>query len=559
MKKEVDDRVHLHKTLEKMYEDRFKSMQPELDRSLAKNKEYEKRVKHMRRQSASEKDKLIKMQIEKAQQKQNYDKIVETLRVTNDDLTSTNRENTNRLRTEISSLSVRLEEANSQLRAMQDELSSLHARNEELSERVKETDSITNDLDVVRYQLASAQRRIQELETEVTNFGEWKSMSKAFQARLAKITDLERECERLTRDNKNLHETIGNKLLLEEQVHSLKQRLEATKQSSDSHIELETKIRSLEQENSDWKRTTKEVCGSKSAVTPTMLRNYIDDIQKKHLILACDTNATNLEKSSVNDQIFELTKQNEIHVKNIEKFRATLVSYKNGLHTLRKKVSLVANERDSYKNILEAYEKDLTLTAPNMDMHPDSELKARLDIVERSLAGYKELCETLEKELQVARCESKSIEMHAQHYFTDEMLIFCFADAASIGVPTMNEQNEHLQKELNTLRMENERLQRRKDELELRLERATAKEAFNIGRDGRELKIVHMAMNPADEAYDNYKIEVDKLRAEVSKKIENHNVAQHSDSPIAFRKDRTTETKNTQNGRRSSGFDESSE
>lgn len=73
-----------------------------------------------------------------------------------------------------------------------------------------------------------------------------------------------------------------------------------------------------------------------------------------------------------------------------------------------------------------------------------------------------------------------------------------------------------MQKELNTVRAENERLRRRKDELEMLLEQASVKEAFNIGKDGRELKVVHMAMNPADEAHENYKNEVDKLRAEVN-------------------------------------------
>lgn len=86
-------------------------------------------------------------------------------------------------------------------------------------------------------------------------------------------------------------------------------------------------------------------------------------------------------------------------------------------------------------------------------------------------------------------------------------------------MPSSTEQNEHMQKELNTLRAENERLQRRKDELEMLLEQASVKDAFNIDRGGRELKIVHMAMNPADEAHENHKNEVDKLRVEVNNKL----------------------------------------
>lgn len=408
LKKEVDERVHLHKNLEKLYDGRFKSMQNELDRSTAKNKDYEKMLKHMRKRSAQEKSDLVKVKNEMAQQKQNYDEIVNALRVSNRDLESTNRENAHRLRTEISTLSLRLEEANSQFHAMQDELSSLHARNEELSERIKETDSLANDLDVARCDLAAAQRRVQELETEVTNFGEWKSMSKAFQARLAKITDLERDCDRLTRENKNLYETIGNKLLLEEQVHSLKSRLETARKSSDSHAELDAKIRSLEQETIEWKRVLKEVCGTKLTVTPTTLRKYIDDIQKKNLILTSDANSAKLEKSTVNDQIFELRQQNELHVKTTENLTSALRNHKAALNNARKRLNLVSKERDAFKNMIETYEKDLTLTAPNLETHPESELKSRLDIVERLLSGYKERCDTLEKELQLARIASKS-------------------------------------------------------------------------------------------------------------------------------------------------------
>lgn len=92
-------------------------------------------------------------------------------------------------------------------------------------------------------------------------------------------------------------------------------------------------------------------------------------------------------------------------------------------------------------------------------------------------------------------------------------------------MPSSTEQNEHMQKELNTVRAENERLQRRKDELEMLLEQASVKEAFNLGKNGRELKVVHMAMNPADEAHENYKNEVDKLRAEVNMGCENMKAA----------------------------------
>lgn len=325
-----------------------------------------------------------------------------------------------------------------------------------------------------RYQLESSQRKVKELEAELASYGEWKNLSKVFQMRLAKVTDLERECERLTRDNKNLHETIGNKLLLEEQVHDLKTRLDLQTKNTEHNVDFKTKLNSIEQELKLWKKMAEEFCPANTLPTPLQLRSYIDQIQKEHLVLASDAGIAHLEKSSIDDQIYELRKQNELNIKTNETLTTNLRNYKTALQRLQKKLALIAKERDCFKHLLENYEKDLTISAQSFDSHAvDIELKSRLDVVEKSLAGYKEICATLEKELEVAR--SASNELNG-------------------GLPTSTEQNEHLHKELEKLRMENDRLQRRKDELEMICEHAKVKEAFNIGCNGKELKVINLTL-----------------------------------------------------------------
>lgn len=407
MRKEIDERVRLHSNLEQLYEGRVKNIQSELDRSVDKNTEYEKILKHFRKKSAAEKDELVKLKNEMAKQHQSYNDIIDSLRTSNRDLESANRETAHRLNAEISSLSLRLEENAARMGAMGEELETLRTRNDELSEKVREADKLAGELDLERYQLSVAQRKVQELETDLANHGEWKNLSKVFQARLAKVTDLERECERLTRDNKNLHETIGNKLLLEEQVHDLKSRLESKQRTNDAHLDLETRLEAAEDEVSDWKKIAKDFCTQKSNIAPSALRTYIEDLQRKHLVLTSDAGTANLEKSSASDQVFELRKQIELLQKSNENVSANLHNYKNALHRLQKKLTLVAKERDCFKNLLENYEKDLTISAAHMDHNPDTELKARLELVEKSLAGYKEICDTLEKELEMARSTSE--------------------------------------------------------------------------------------------------------------------------------------------------------
>lgn len=407
-----------------------------------------------------------------AKQKQHYDEMVRTLEYTNQELDNNLGEIRHNMSCTINNLQLQCTEMESELRALQEDLDTQRARNEDLVEKMKEFDFLSNELDNERYQFSSAQRKIKELENDLASHGEWKNLSKVFQARLSKVTELERECERLTRDNKNLYETIGNKLLLEEQVHDLKTRLELKQQESDSNVQLEIKLRAIEQEVNDWKAIAKDFCAPNTPMTPVSLKSCIEDIQKKHLILTSTAGLATREKATVTEQIIELRKQNELYLKTNENLTTNLRNYKNGLHRMQKKLTLIAKERDCFKNLLENYEKDLTISAPAGELHFDAELKSRLDIVEKSLAGYKDICATLEKELEVARSQSGNADFNGT---------------------TPNDHYEHLKNELEKRRQENERLQRRKDELEMIVEQASMKEAYSIGN-GKELKVFFSVM-----------------------------------------------------------------
>lgn len=63
LKKEVEDRVHLHKNLEQLYEGRLKNTQAQLEAAVTKNEEYEKMVKFLRKRSAAEKETLVKVSL----------------------------------------------------------------------------------------------------------------------------------------------------------------------------------------------------------------------------------------------------------------------------------------------------------------------------------------------------------------------------------------------------------------------------------------------------------------------------------------------------------------
>lgn len=61
--KEIDDRVHVHKNLEQLYEGKLKNFQNQLEAGQAKAKEQERYIKHLRKRGQSEKDELTKVRL----------------------------------------------------------------------------------------------------------------------------------------------------------------------------------------------------------------------------------------------------------------------------------------------------------------------------------------------------------------------------------------------------------------------------------------------------------------------------------------------------------------
>ena len=122
-------------------------------------------------------------------------------------------------------------------------------------------------------------------------------------------------------------------------------------------------------------------------------------------------------------------------------------------------------------------------------MNPDSQLRSRLEVLETTLIGYKEMCSNLEKELESVQKypELPSFDAHSESY-------------------------DRLKKEIEHLRIENDRLKRRKEELELEMEHRCLKGDFNVDK----FKVVHLTMNPAAEAYENSKNAIEKLQTEVN-------------------------------------------
>lgn len=158
---------------------------------------------------------------------------------------------------------------------------------------------------------------------------------------------------------------------------------------------------------------------------------------------------------------------------------------------MQKKLSLVADERDCYKRLLDNYEKDLTITGPQLQNSTNAQLQMRIEMLERALNGYKELCANLEREIQSYKLTPEIINID----------------------PSSCDNYEKLRKDLTALKVENEKIKKRKEELEMELENRNLKVDFNV----EKYKVLHFEANPAAEAYEANKNEIERLQVEVEK------------------------------------------
>lgn len=211
-----------------------------------------------------------------------------------------------------------------------------------------------------KHELETCQRRVNDLENEIVAYGEWKELSKTFQGRCSKIPDLEKELERLKRENKNIRDTIGNKLQLEEEVFHLQSRLEKQERSQDDNVAFKTQIKSLEADLQEYKAVAADHCAPNTLVTPTALRVRIENILQNDLILMNEKGSAKTDRETAASHVQEYKNELELCKKFSASLQTSLKHHKNSMHRVQKKLSLVAKERDCYKQLIENYEKDLT-------------------------------------------------------------------------------------------------------------------------------------------------------------------------------------------------------
>lgn len=489
-------------------ESKASALKQQCDYTSEKLAEMEKHLQVVRKREHIARQEANRLQSEFDQQKLKYEAALSQAEQEKTQLEDDAREVQYCINNELSEYKRISERAELELEATQTELERIRQRVDEFNETVASYDQLKINYELQQQSLETANARIKELEFEIQSYSDWKEVTRTSQARLLSVPELQAEVDRLRANNKQLNSLIGDKLLLEEQVHDYKTRLDREEGARAEAAALQVKLTHVEQELKEWVKVAQDHCLANTLVSPMALRTRIEQLLQDDIVRVAEKGTAESDSKHLQSTLRELEQKSAVYLKNIEDMNAILKRHKSFRERLQRKLLIVCKERDFYKQLLDNFDKDLTMTnASTAEMNTDVQMRYRVEVLERTVTGYKEMCSTLEREMQ---------NMRQQESLSDP--------------PPSENGYDSVKKELDTLRMENERLRRRKDELELELEHRCLRGDFNVV----DYKVLHLSDNPAAEAYETSKNVVEKLQAEIERlKRRNKKLEEDSEQTLA--------------------------
>lgn len=405
------------------------------------------------------------------------------------------------LENENAEIKIRLEEVESGsddlMRDLQNEVKQLREENERHRLNIEENEDLkvslearlvvalqdAKDAEELKQELQLAQLKIKELESEKEEFEEAKRVTIALSDKVLRVQELEKELNSKKLEVTNLRQSIHNKVMLEEMVHDLEIKLAAAENREKEIPSLKAKISELEAELAKW-----VVVASDFSTNPTRdsLRDYIENLQTTELSTKLEINNLNASIQSSERALTSVKNELSSMKHANEKLESALQKLKVEVQVLRKKSILVSRERDSYRQQLDLYEKDLTMTGmttESLNNEMCSQMKSRIKNLEDSLEEYRKHMNLLEGQLK---------------------------EYQSGDPPENSELIQKLKDEIRSLEETNRTLSKIRDELENKLEMKVKRGEYL----SPNTKVLHFKMNPIAEAEKKQQEELNSLKAE---------------------------------------------
>eukprot|EP00092_Neocalanus_flemingeri_P033116 GFUD01036011.1.p1 GENE.GFUD01036011.1~~GFUD01036011.1.p1 ORF type:complete len:782 (+),score=288.73 GFUD01036011.1:56-2401(+) len=343
-----------------------------------------------------------------------------------------------------------------------------------MEEKSKEGERTMQELEKIKNELKMEKLRGDRFEGELDANREAVLQRKVMRDKLEKFNELEKENISLRSRNKLLVETAANSALLKEQVRQLEgevTRMEGRVKDMD-HVKAELGV--VRKEVQDWGDVVREWMTAEERellgggeVGVVVAKEVVRDWQGREISYVDDINTLRNSEKELQKKLNGGEENRKKLDEEIRRVREEQGEQAKLVKKLQRKLLLVTKERDSYKGVLDSYEKEITMTGGQMDQE-------RIMALEKNIEEYRAMVDMLEEEKGEIAPKAKE-------------------DAP----------NKELEEKVRILEEQNERL-------DAELERRSIKGDFNPA----DTKVIHFSNNPTAQAVEKRAAQMSELVTE---------------------------------------------
>ncbi|XP_014358928.2 mitotic spindle assembly checkpoint protein MAD1 isoform X2 [Papilio machaon] len=310
-------------------------------------------------------------------------------------------------RNQVSEMKKDMNELLQALEGAQSEVELLKKEVARQTSRAEQCTALKTQLDKQTFELQQVNSKLKDLEYERDCYKDWQQHAKTAQKRLSTMADLEKEVVRLRAAERTLRDAVCNKLLLEEQVNVLTAKVEALQPVQQELHEAKVKVALLESSLEEWVSAAK----AHGVETARALSAALESAFAGQLTAVVNCSEAKTQMAQLTEEVATLKFERDKATTKLNDIMSVRKSQESLIHRLQKRLLLVTRERDSYRQQLDCYEKELTVTlCGESGAGSAALLSARVEQLEKSLQGYRDLLATHDQEAHAKLVESLRAE-----------------------------------------------------------------------------------------------------------------------------------------------------
>ncbi|KAF5300922.1 hypothetical protein FQR65_LT09085 [Abscondita terminalis] len=493
----LENRIqHMHTVRQEtqiMFDSELRSLQHQHEYDRKSVTELEEQLQVVRKREADAAISFGELQTKYDSLKIDTDRRIEELEKNLADLKSDVVMESDQRNEEVTYLKSRILELESLLEAVEGDSEAHKKLSAELEKRLLEKNEVERNLEIKEQACQKARLELKKLEHVRDNYLEYQQQIKTHQRKLSAHAELEKENQQLKEEIKRVRDAIRNKLLLEEEVYDLKNRLVNYKEQEKKLASLQANQVQSELYLNEWRAVARGICEStgSDATLPHQLRNVVEHLQQQEIALTSTKVQLESQLNTVTYEAKVARSELEKCQKLVSELQGSDQQKQNLIRRMQKKLLLVSRERDSYRLQLDSYERDLTMcmnSGNGGQSNAQQSQREHIENLERITEGYREMVKKLENDLQNAE-----------------------PNLISDNIPVRSEQISRLQDEVDKLKMDNDYLREQREQLQIQLEE------LSVGNDKKSGRIVHLVKNPLVESVQQHENEVAKLQETVER------------------------------------------